>query len=222
MVRARTRTDVLRSLLTKRKIATLDELKEAIGTSATMTVFRKLKDLGYRTSYSHRGRFYALLETPQFDSEGFVFVIAHEDDAKIAKWRRRYDLIDAKSKDPGVMRMRKQLERKRPTRRKTEQYWAEGQMKTLIDAGPAKLLSKSMILYSFLIYLLHKTQSLGAARDFLNKRFNEPDRIEGFQKQLDHMVANLGKFGHLTRDGDSEHVTLNDVNVMRNEGGRFL
>ena len=73
MVRARTRTDVLRSLLTKRKIATLDELKEAIGTSSTMTVFRKLKDLGYRTSYSHRGRFYALLETPQFDSEGLWF-----------------------------------------------------------------------------------------------------------------------------------------------------
>ena len=73
MVRARTRTDVLRSLLTKRKTATLDELKEAIGTSSTMTVFRKLKDLGYRTSYSHRGRFYALTETPQFDSKGLWF-----------------------------------------------------------------------------------------------------------------------------------------------------
>ncbi len=147
---------------------------------------------------------------PQFDSEGFVFVLAHEDDAKIAKWRRRYELIDPKTKDPGVMRMRKQLERKRPTRRKTEQYWAEGQLKTLIAAGPAKLLSKSMIPYSFLIYLLHKTQSLSAARDFLSKRFNEPDRIEGFQKQLDHMIANLAKFGYLTRDNESEHVTLSD------------
>lgn len=148
---------------------------------------------------------------PQFDREGFVYVLAHEDDAKIAKWRRRYDLIDPKSKDPGVMRMRKQLERKRPTRRKTEQYWGEGQLKTLIDAGPANLLSRSMIPYSFLIYLLHKTQSLGAPRDFLRKRFNEPDRIEGFQKQLDHMIANLGQFGYLTREPDSEHVTLHDA-----------
>lgn len=147
---------------------------------------------------------------PQFDKRGYVFVLAHEDDARIAKWRRRYELIDAKSKDPGVMRMRKQLERKRPTRRKTEQYWAEGQFKTLIGAGPAKLLSRSMIPYSFLIYLLHKTESLTAVREFLSKRFNDPERLEGFQKQLDHMIGNLAKFGYLSREEGSEHVTLDD------------
>ena len=53
--------DVLRSLFKKRKIVTLDELKQAMGTSSTMTVFRKLKELGYRTSYSHRGKFYTPL-----------------------------------------------------------------------------------------------------------------------------------------------------------------
>ena len=41
--------DVVRSLLQRQKIATLGELKESLGTSATMTVFRKLKALGYRT-----------------------------------------------------------------------------------------------------------------------------------------------------------------------------
>jgi predicted transcriptional regulator len=35
-----------------------------------MTVFRRLKELGYRTSYSHRGRFYTLADAPQFDDDG--------------------------------------------------------------------------------------------------------------------------------------------------------
>jgi hypothetical protein len=61
---------VLRTLLLQRKIATLDELKQALGTSATMTVFRKLKLLGYLTSYSHRGRYYTLREIAQFDEQG--------------------------------------------------------------------------------------------------------------------------------------------------------
>jgi len=147
---------------------------------------------------------------PQFDRNGYVFVLAHDDDAKIAKWRQRYEKIDPNSKDPGVMRMRKEMERKRPSRRKTEQYWTEGQLKTLIDAGPAKLLSRSMIPYSFLIFLLHKTQSVAAVRSFLAKRFNTPERIEKFQAQLDSMIGNLAKFGYLTRDDGNEHVTLSD------------
>ena len=63
-------SEVLRTLLLQRKIATLDELKQALGTSATMTVFRKLKLLGYLTSYSHRGRYYTLREIAQFDEQG--------------------------------------------------------------------------------------------------------------------------------------------------------
>jgi hypothetical protein len=62
--------DVLRVFLQQQKIATLVELKRALGSSATMTVFRKLKALGYRTSYSHRGRYYTLLNIPRFDERG--------------------------------------------------------------------------------------------------------------------------------------------------------
>jgi hypothetical protein len=56
--------------LEKRKIATLDELKDALGSRSTMTVFRKLKALGYQTSYSHRGKYYTLMRTPRFDEQG--------------------------------------------------------------------------------------------------------------------------------------------------------
>jgi hypothetical protein len=61
---------VLRSFLQRKQIATLEELKQALGTTSTMTVFRKLKTLGYRTSYSHRGKYYTLAENPQFDEQG--------------------------------------------------------------------------------------------------------------------------------------------------------
>ena len=62
--------DAVQSFLQNRKIATLEELKEALGSSSTMTVFRKLKPLGYRTSYSHRGKYYTLAGTPRFDQQG--------------------------------------------------------------------------------------------------------------------------------------------------------
>ncbi len=60
----------LRALLHRQKIATLPELMAALGTHAKRTVFRKLKLLDYRTSYSHRGRFYTLDELAEFDEKG--------------------------------------------------------------------------------------------------------------------------------------------------------
>jgi hypothetical protein len=58
------------ALLRQQKIATMEDLKEALGTSADATVFRKLAELDYRTSYSHRGRFYTLDEVALFDELG--------------------------------------------------------------------------------------------------------------------------------------------------------
>ncbi len=52
------------------KIATMPELKEVLGTQVDVTVFRKLKELGYLSSYSHRGRYYTLAGIPKFDDDG--------------------------------------------------------------------------------------------------------------------------------------------------------
>lgn len=60
----------VRKLLMDNNIATMDELKIAAGTNATMTVHRCLLRLGYMTSYSHRGRFYTLQSIPKFNSQG--------------------------------------------------------------------------------------------------------------------------------------------------------
>jgi hypothetical protein len=56
--------------LQRHKIATLAELKQTLGTEVALTVFRKLKELDYLTSYSHRGRYYTLRDIARFDAEG--------------------------------------------------------------------------------------------------------------------------------------------------------
>lgn len=57
-------------LLKRKRIAVFDDLKQALGTKAEATVFRKLKQLQYLTSYSHSGRYYALEEAAEFDELG--------------------------------------------------------------------------------------------------------------------------------------------------------
>jgi len=62
--------EALRSWFQRQKIASLDELKQAADTAAAMTVFRKLKALGYQTSYSHQGKYYTLADIPEYDDRG--------------------------------------------------------------------------------------------------------------------------------------------------------
>ncbi len=60
----------LKILLKRQKIASLVELKKALKTETTMTVFRKLREVSYCTSYSHRGGYYTLEEIAKFDERG--------------------------------------------------------------------------------------------------------------------------------------------------------
>jgi len=52
------------------KIATMEELKAVLGTRADATVFRKLGELSYRTSYSHNGKYYTLDKIAKYDEWG--------------------------------------------------------------------------------------------------------------------------------------------------------
>ena len=63
-------TDTLESFLKEKKIATMAELKAVLNTEIDMTIFRKLQQLGYQTSYSHRGMYYALKTVIRFDHQG--------------------------------------------------------------------------------------------------------------------------------------------------------
>ncbi len=158
---------------------------------------------------------------PQFDTRGYVYAVAHEDDVKINKWKKKYEQLDPNSKDPGILRARKDLERKRPTRRKTEQYWAEGQFRTLIASGPARLASRSMIPYSVLVFLLTRDGSLAQVKRFLATRFAPPALIETFETQLEHMVGNMAGLGYLLRSDDGDHITL-DPGIFRLLGFRSI
>jgi hypothetical protein len=60
----------LRDLFDRLQAVTMPEMKGALGTQVDQTVFRKLAQLSYRTSYSHRGGFYTLESIARFDEHG--------------------------------------------------------------------------------------------------------------------------------------------------------
>jgi hypothetical protein len=54
----------------RQPVATLPELKAALGTTVDLTVLRKLATLDYTTSYSHRGAYYTLAAVARYDAQG--------------------------------------------------------------------------------------------------------------------------------------------------------
>jgi len=74
--------EALRSFFHKHIIGTMKQLKDAVGTSVDMTIYRKLRQLSYLTSYSHHGKYYTLDELTDFDSFG----LWHFDAARFSKY----------------------------------------------------------------------------------------------------------------------------------------
>ena len=66
----RCHVDQLIEAFRRRTVLTLPEMMDALGTSAKMTVFRKLRSLEYRSSYSHAGKYYTMTERAQWDDDG--------------------------------------------------------------------------------------------------------------------------------------------------------
>jgi hypothetical protein len=62
--------ECLETFLQHNTVATLPQLKTALGTAVDITVFRKLATLPYRTSYSHRGAYYTLDTLAHYDALG--------------------------------------------------------------------------------------------------------------------------------------------------------
>lgn len=135
---------------------------------------------------------------PQFDKQGYVFVLAHEDDVKIARWRVKYDQIPEDTKDFGLLKMKKQLKKKMPTRRSTEQYWSEAQFFKLRDAPPGKLFSKGPLPWRLLAHMLQAAPEVEPVRKFVGTRLMDEGRLEAGQKQLDAMLLTLHRAGYVT------------------------
>jgi len=60
----------IEKFLKRRKIATLDQLSTTMDNPARSTVFRKLEQLDYMSSYSHRGKYYTLRSIARFNRLG--------------------------------------------------------------------------------------------------------------------------------------------------------
>jgi len=60
----------LKAFLSKHKVATIEQLGAALGSPARCTVFRKLSELDYLSSYSHRGKYYTLRSVARFTAQG--------------------------------------------------------------------------------------------------------------------------------------------------------
>jgi len=63
-------TETLVQCFYKEKILTLNQIKNALGTDIKMTVFRKLKSLSYKASYSHTGKYYTLNDIANYNKSG--------------------------------------------------------------------------------------------------------------------------------------------------------
>ncbi|MBY0230663.1 MAG: DEAD/DEAH box helicase, partial [Gemmataceae bacterium] len=135
---------------------------------------------------------------PQFDDKGLVYALAHEDDVRLLRWQEKYDQIPETTKDPGLMKAKKALKKKKPTRSQTIVYWSEGQFKQLQGAPPGKLYSKGPLPWRLLAYLLKVSPEVEFVRKFLRKRLMDEPRIRASEKQLDLMLLALSDKGFVT------------------------
>ncbi|GAB4146308.1 MAG: DEAD/DEAH box helicase [Planctomycetaceae bacterium] len=134
---------------------------------------------------------------PQFDDRGFVYALAHEDDVKILRWKEKYDQIPEDTKDPQLIKAKKRMKKKAPTRRKTEQYWNETQFQKLIEAPPGKLESKGPLPWRLLAYMLQISPDVERLQRFANKRLMNEKRLRNSQREITHMLVTLEAGGYV-------------------------
>jgi superfamily II DNA/RNA helicase len=135
---------------------------------------------------------------PQYDDRGYVFALAHEDDVKILRWKEKYDAIPEETRDPGLMRAKKDLKRKKPTRSDTRVYWSEGQFKQLQAAPPGKLYSKGPLPWRLLAYLLKISPEVSRIRSVIRKRLMDEPRVAAADRSLDQALLTLARAGFIT------------------------
>jgi superfamily II DNA/RNA helicase len=134
---------------------------------------------------------------PQFDNQGYVFVLPHEDDVRILKWKEKYDQIPEDTRDPGLMKAKKALKKKMPTRSPNRQYWDEAQFVKLRGAPPRDLISQGQLPWRMLAYMLQLSPDVERVRHLVRKRLMDPKRVDQAQKDLHQMLRTLHAAGVL-------------------------
>ena len=134
---------------------------------------------------------------PQFDAQGFVYALAHEDDVRLARWREKFDQIPEDTKDPGLLKQRKALKKKMPKRRSTEAYWTQVQFEKLRDAPASDLASRGPLPWRLLAWLLDASPDVDLIRQLISKRLLSPNQLEQGQRELDRMLMTMWRAGYV-------------------------
>lgn len=163
---------------------------------------------------------------PQYDTEGFVYALAHEDDVKLHRWQEKYDQIPEDTKDPGLMKAKKQLKKKKPKRRTTVQYWSEEQFEKLRTSPPGNLESRGHLPWRLLAYMLDASPDIEIIRKLAGRRLMDAAKIAAAQKQLNRMLVTLWTAGYVTLDpepprGGEEQETKQEESPKQQGGGLF-
>ncbi len=134
---------------------------------------------------------------PQFDDRGYVYALPHEDDVKILRAQEKLNQIPEDTKDPGLMKARKQLKKKLPKRREGVQYWNQQQFEQLIAAPPADLASRGGLPWRLLAYMLDISPEVETIRRLVDKRLLNPKQAQRAQNQLNDQLITLWRAGYI-------------------------
>ncbi|MEX1095648.1 MAG: DEAD/DEAH box helicase [Planctomycetales bacterium] len=157
---------------------------------------------------------------PQFDREGFVYALAHEDDVKIDRWKRKHDTIPEDTKDPNLIKARKRILKKMPTRRKNEPYWSEEQFEKLRIAPPGKLASRGHLPWRLLAYLLKISPDVDRLREFVDTRLLDSAGRVREHKRLIGMLRTLWAGGYVTLEPEPPPLEEEARGGRQPPGGR--
>lgn len=172
---------------------------------------------------------------PQFDSKGYVFAVAHEDDVRLHRWQEKYDQIPEDTKDPMLRRAKKNLKKKMPKKRPGQQYWTEKQFEMLQSSSPGKLASKGRLPWRLLAFLVRKSGSVLALQQAVRQRLLDSDEKENAERALKRMLTTLDAAGLITLqpapphregkgDGDrpfhSRAASINELDIDGVQAGR--
>ena len=173
--------------------------RSVVMTSLMKGPFGKEKLIDASTAHQIFGR----AGRPQFDKQGYVFALAHEDDVRILRWKEKYDQIPEDTRDPGLLKKKKELKRKKPERNSQRQYWNEAQFEQLKAAPPGRLYSKGPLPWRLLAYLLDASPEVSLIRGVIRKRLLDEPRIIAGEKQMEQMLLTLHEAGYVSSGTDA-------------------
>ena len=158
---------------------------------------------------------------PQFDTRGYIFAVAHEDDVRLFRWQEKYDQIPEDTKDPMLIRAKKNLKKKKPTRREGFQYWTERQFQTLREAPPAKLASRGRFPWRLLAFFIRKSGTVLGLQEAVRRRLLDSGEKDDAEKQLVRMLMTLEAGGFITLDPPPPRPSIAIDASPQNDGPLF-